>query len=167
MRARKKTERAEMNQNNSVGMSGNDKAGIAATKMEFDLWTKKDVATVKTWARAEECRIPNKRVAKGGRLHKFMNILLNNCEYIGERLASEKRFQDASRDPTMPSGLELKRQFVAPLAKRVSALLALSLPSLLLYSSSSLLQGPVACSLVFSVVWIDLTSPLDLSENSG
>lgn len=38
--------------------------------MEFDLWTKNDVARTHKWARAEECRIPNKRVAKGGRLHK-------------------------------------------------------------------------------------------------
>lgn len=38
--------------------------------MEFDLWTKKDVDAVKRWARAEQCRIPNKRVARGGRLHK-------------------------------------------------------------------------------------------------
>eukprot|EP00903_Cladosiphon_okamuranus_P007071 g6872.t1 len=87
--------------------------------MDFDLWTKTDVAKAHRWARAEGCRIPNKRVAKGGRLHKFINILLNNCDYINERLSSEKRYQDACRDPTMASGLELKKQFVAPLAKRV------------------------------------------------
>lgn len=38
--------------------------------MEFDIWTKKDATKTLAWARAEECRIPNKRVAKGGRLHK-------------------------------------------------------------------------------------------------
>ncbi|CAB1121319.1 unnamed protein product [Ectocarpus sp. CCAP 1310/34] len=119
LKASKEVMRAEAKQNNSVGMSGNDMADIAATKMEFDLWTKADVTTTRNWARAEECRIPNKRVAKGGRLHKFINILLNNCEFISERLASEKRYQDACRDPTLPSGLDLKRQFVAPLAKRV------------------------------------------------
>ncbi|CBN77165.1 expressed unknown protein [Ectocarpus siliculosus] len=119
LKASKKVMRAEAKQNNSVGMSGNDKADIAATKMEFDLWTKTDVTKTRNWAKAEECRIPNKRVAKGGRLHKFINILLNNCEFISERLASEKRYQDACRDPTLPSGLDLKRQFVAPLAKRV------------------------------------------------
>ncbi|CAM9501976.1 unnamed protein product [Pylaiella littoralis] len=119
LKASKKFEMGEAKQKNSVGMSGNDKAGIAATKMEFDFWTKKDVATVQRWSKAEECRIPNKRVAGGGRLHKLMNILLNNCEYIDDRIVSEKRYQDACRDPTMSSGLELKRQFVAPIAKRV------------------------------------------------
>lgn len=39
-------------------------------QMEFDFWTKNDVTTAKKWARSEECRIPNKRVAWGGRLHK-------------------------------------------------------------------------------------------------
>lgn len=39
---------------------------------------------------------------------------------MNERLASEKRYQNACRDPTMASGLDLKRQFVAPLAKKVS-----------------------------------------------
>lgn len=56
-------------------------------------------------------------------MHRFINILLNNCDYINDKLASEKRYQDACRDPTMGSGLELKRQFVAPLAKRVSSFL--------------------------------------------
>ena len=54
-------------------------------------------------------------------MHRFINILLNNCDYISDRLSSEKRYQDACRDPTMASGLELRRQFVAPLAKRVSS----------------------------------------------
>lgn len=53
---------------------------------------------------------------------RFINILLNNCEYVNDRLTSEKRYQDACRDPTMASGLELKKQFVAPLAKKVRGL---------------------------------------------
>lgn len=40
-------------------------------QMEFDFWTKNDVATAMKWSKAEECRIPNKRVARGGRLHKW------------------------------------------------------------------------------------------------
>lgn len=46
-------------------------------KMEFDFWTKNDVATVLRWSRAEECRIPNKRVARGGRLHKWDRVTGN------------------------------------------------------------------------------------------
>lgn len=119
LKAGRKHERAAAKQSNSVGMSGNDRADMLATQVEFDLWTRQDVARTLAWARAEECRIPNKRVAKGGRLHKLINIVLNNCDFVNERLAREKRFQDASRDPTLPNGLELKRQFVGPLAKKV------------------------------------------------
>lgn len=50
---------------------------------------------------------------------RLINILLNNCEFVNERLSREKRYLDATRDPTLPNGLELKRRFVAPLAKRV------------------------------------------------
>ncbi|CAN0165940.1 unnamed protein product [Ascophyllum nodosum] len=100
-------------------MSGNDKADILSKQMEYDLWTRGDVAETQKWVYAEECRVPNKRMAKGGRLHKLSNIILNNCDYVNDKLAREKRFQDASRDPTMASGLELRRKFVAPLAKKV------------------------------------------------
>ncbi|CAM9708333.1 unnamed protein product [Laminaria digitata] len=100
-------------------MSGNDRADIAATQFEFDIWNKKDVNVTITWCRAEECRIPNKRVARGGRLHKLINILLNNCEYVDDRLVNEKRYQDACRNPNLVTGLDLKRKFVATLAKRV------------------------------------------------
>lgn len=55
------------------------------------------------------------------RVDRLINILLNNCEHMSHRLDGEKRYQDACRDPTLASGLDLKRQFVAPLAKRVRA----------------------------------------------
>eukprot|EP00904_Undaria_pinnatifida_P009452 jgi/Undpi1/5637/HiC_scaffold_2.g00912.m1 len=119
IKASKKIARSETKQKCSVGMSGNDRADIAATQFEFDLWQKKDVNITLAWCRAEECRIPNKRVARGGRLHKLINILLNNCEYVDDRLVNEKRFQDAARSPAHASGLDLKRKFVAPLAKKV------------------------------------------------
>ena len=46
--------------------------------------------------------------------------MLNNCEYVDDRLVNEKRYQDACRDPSLVTGLDLKRKFVATLAKRVS-----------------------------------------------
>ena len=53
-------------------------------------------------------------------LGRLINILLNNCEYVDDRLVNERRYQDACRDPNLETGLDLKRKFVAPLAKRVS-----------------------------------------------
>ncbi|CAM9299781.1 unnamed protein product [Discosporangium mesarthrocarpum] len=107
-------------QDAKVDMSGNDKADIMAKKTNYDIWTRDDVKGCHSWARGESCRIPNKRLAKGGRLHKLINIICNNCEEVHTVLMSNKIFQNAESDPTQPSGLELRRQFVAPLAKRVS-----------------------------------------------
>ncbi|CAM9451498.1 unnamed protein product [Choristocarpus tenellus] len=100
-------------------MSGNDMADIMAKKTNYDIWSKDDVNGCFAWAKRESCRIPNKRVAKGGRLHKLINIICNNCEEVTAILNSSKFYQDAERDPSQPSGLELKKRFIAPLAKKV------------------------------------------------